>query len=203
MIRLHHLLQVSIFFVQSFSQVLQYERDQPVLFIPESSACCSTISASSEALFNCIQNASTKLVNAKFTIVSYSTKDILNYAAFSSAVNLAYAEQNSYGFELTSPESGFEYDKTDQRWNKVRILLEYVQRKESVFIVWLDSDLIVLDLGIKLELIVEQNIDSDVIISLDAEPESIFSIVNTGFVIVKSSEWSESFLKAWWGNSTR
>ena len=186
----------------SFSQVLTYERAQPELLIPKLADCCKQ---PTEVLFECSKNVSRDLLVSSFTLVSYLTRNIIDYAKFSTAVNIAYAEQNQYSFEITSPETGDEFDKTDQRWNKVKIVERMLSQNRSgnEYVVWLDSDLIIVDLGMKLELIVQEYPDSDVIISLDADPEGIYSIVNTGFIIIRCSEWSKDFFRTWWGDKTR
>ena len=168
-----------------------------MLEIPGTSKHCL-----SADLLACTLNVSKALAGTRFTLISYSTKNILDYGVYSLAVNVAYAEQNGYDFLLTSPESGHEYDSFDQRWNKVKIISEMLRNENyssSEYFVWLDSDLIILDFAMKLEGIIDQYPSGDLIVSRDADPAGIFSIANTGFIIVKRSVWSIEFLATWWG----
>ena len=112
-------------------------------------------------------------------------------------------EKNNYKIVFTSPELGFEYDSYDQRWNKVRILYELLKSNISEYLIWLDSDLIVLDLDMRIEDIVKNNPTAYLIISRDADPDDIYSVANTGFIILKSSEKTLDFLNDWWSNEER
>jgi len=76
-------------------------------------------------------------------------------------------------------------------------------RNDSLYYVWVDSDLIVLDLGMKLQDVVFNYSWADILICTDPEPDDIYSIVNTGFIIVKNTAFSRSFLKRWWTSHDR
>jgi hypothetical protein len=64
-------------------------------------------------------------------------------------------------------------------------------------------DGIVLDLGMKLQDVVFNYSWADILICTDPEPDDIYSIVNTGFIIVKNTAFSRSFLKRWWTSHDR
>ena len=70
--------------------------------------------------------------------------------------------------------------------------------KDAEYIVWLDADLVVLDIGMSIEDIVKSHPKADFIISRDPLPDEIYSIANTGAIIMKNSKWSKAFLTKWW-----
>jgi len=49
-----------------------------------------------------------------------------------------------------------------------------------------------------IEAIVNSYPQADFIISRDPLPDEIYSIANTGAIIMKNSEWSKAFLMKWW-----
>jgi hypothetical protein len=165
-------------------------------------SCCKYIQQES-ALFDCSIDVNNKIQSNQYVFVMYATQNIINYTSYSLAVNTAYMEKNNYKIVFTSPELGFEYDSYDQRWNKVRILYELLKSNISEYLIWLDSDLIVLDFDMRIEDIVTNNPTAYLIISRDADPDDIYSVANTGFIILKSSKKTLDFLKDWWSNEER
>ena len=193
------------------SQILTSPRDEPIIFSSNIGTTCCHLRNDFKALFLCLNQTNSKTnsnTNArekgnKIVLVSYLTQSILSYGAFSTAINSIYSKQNNYFFSIHTPETGSEYFKEDQRWNKVKILQEAINPKtgwarDSEYLVWLDSDLIFLDLGMKIEEIGLEYPRSHVIMSEDVDLS--LGIANTGFILVKNSEWSYNFLSAWWNN---
>ena len=177
------------------------------------SQCCSAI-ANSNKLLSCVLNEnSARKVPTNISLVSYYTQNIEEYAAYSFAINSVYALHNGYKFNLYSPNSGHEFEKRDQRWNKVMIILDLMSKQsdgdyivqEGHYLVWLDSDLVVVDLGMKIDKIIEDINDPDIqlILSKDPFPEEVYSVANTGFMIVKVSDWSRNFFFDWWNLEDR
>ena len=173
------------------------------------SQCCSAI-ADSNKLLSCILNENSAVkVPANISLVSYYTPNIEEYAAYSFAINSVYALHNGYKLNLFSPKSGHEFEKRDQRWNKVMIILDLMSQqsgvKEGHYLVWLDTDLVVVDLGMKIDKIIEDinNPDVQLILSRDPFPEEVYSVANTGFMIVKVSDWSRNFFFDWWNFEDR
>jgi hypothetical protein len=192
-----------------FAQVISKPREQPILFPTRlSDNCCKYVNdtkqllpcASETAVFN------NHAKSHKFAIVKYSTNNLLEYAAYSMAINTAYAEMNDYEIVLLTPKDGAEYDTNDQRWNKVKILevaLDPVNgwAREMDYVVWIDTDLIFLDMGMKLELVAEEYSSFDMIFSSDPHLEN--GVVNSGMFMVKNTNWSRSFLSDWWNKYDR
>ena len=157
-----------------------------------------------------------------FVLYTYATDSILDYSSYSIAINSIYAASHGYSFKFTSPNTGHQFYANDERWNKVRILMTAMEshdikaattstvklseRQETVernikntYLIFLDADLIFLDFNMDLDLIVKEYSWADMIFSKDSEPKN--GIINSGFIIVKSCEWSYLFLKKWWGTS--
>lgn len=51
-------------------------------------------------------------------LVTYATRDIWDYTAYSLAINQVFAEHNGYIMRHLDPATS-DYDKKDARWNKV------------------------------------------------------------------------------------
>jgi hypothetical protein len=199
------------------SQILESPRDEPLIFSSNpATQCCRHTSpamdlSSYQKLLSCV-NQTTESFPSPFpsstsslsiSLVSYFTSNIIKYGSLGAAINAIYAAHHNYKFKILTPETGGEYFPEDQRWNKVKILEDALDpvsgwAKSSDYILWLDSDFIFLDLGMKIELISQAYPDSHVIMSEDVD--LALGIANTGFVLVKNSDWSRQFLSAWWNN---
>jgi hypothetical protein len=187
------------------SQVLTSPRDEPIIYSSNpATRCCSMISHHSD-LFACINQTISEVLTSppRVSLVSYMTPNILKYGSLGAAINAVYAMQHKYQFKILTPSTGGEYFPEDQRWNKVKILEDAIHpvtgwAKSSEYIVWLDSDLIFLDLDLDIELIAAAHPSSHVIMSEDVDLS--LGIANTGFVLIRNTNWSYHFLSAWWNN---
>jgi tetratricopeptide (TPR) repeat protein len=138
-------------------------------------------------------------------IVTYATEDIWNYTAYSLAVNEAYAEHNGYIMLHLDPATA-KFDEFDARWNKIKILEEALHPERGWarnldYLMWVDADLIFLDLGLRLEQVAAENPKADVIIS--AEHAGSSTLVNSGTVMVRNTRWGRQFLADWWDFGAR
>ena len=138
-----------------------------------------------------------------FAIVSYSDSNILEYSTYSLAINTIWSQINGYSIRLYTPNDSIIYDKYDSRWNKVIVVDDALNdwANQYDYIVWMDSDLIIIDLEMRLEYIVYQYNKADLIISKDPRIEN--GIVNTGMFILKNSLWSKQFIHDWWNKYDR
>ena len=200
------------------SQVIDDVRPQPdhLTYLSTSKCCKAEIIDSANEMMDCIQqsieNVNKRLYssfnessNPLITIVTYYTLNILeSYASKSIATLAAYAEQNNYlFFPFQGPNTKYDYAPYDARWNKIQILINVLREEglNSTYVVWVDADLIVLDFGMKIEMIGSFYSDANIIISKDMEKATFIS--NSGFIIVKNSEWSKDFLEQWWSSYDR
>lgn len=139
--------------------------------------------------------------NVNLAILSYASTDIWDYASYSFAVNAVYAERNEY-YIVMYDEHTHNYEAADSRWNKVKILersLHYPLMGDSVdmdYVVWVDADFIFLDFSLRLEQIAAEHPKAHIIMS--AEHAGSTTLINSGCIIVKNSQWSRSFLNEWW-----
>ena len=159
-------------------------------------------------------------------VYTYVTDNIATYSVFVTAVNAVYAEQNGYNFHILGRQHHLKsrgysaeenpYKKShDPRWNKIHILLHALEDRLSVadnsaqdnipsqssYIAWVDADLIVLDLSMRIETIGEMYPEADLIMSRDLVHAEFVS--NTGFIIIRCSTWSLWFLRRWWNTYDR
>jgi galactosyl transferase GMA12/MNN10 family len=176
---LTHLLVFLVFTKINFplAQISLAPRDQPgTLNLEHVANCCpSSIRDSSLELLECVTDATENAElykkwladhgTPRIGLISYATEDVANYAAYSFGINQAYSEQNGYMFRLADPET--DYEPRDVRWNKVQIVLHALRTwaKTADYLVWLDADLIFLDMGLKLELVVKNFPDAHMWVS--------------------------------------
>jgi hypothetical protein len=174
--------------------------------------CCNLSSSTPERLLGCItrHEANEDLtfhIRKDILLISYVSFDILDYAAYSIGINQMYAYMNNYQFKVYN-ESDSNYEPRDQRWNRVKLLLNELDKNDDVnpnkvnYIVWFDADLVFLDFRHTIESIIIDNPNVDMILS--AERHAPSGVANTGCIIVKkSSAWNRRFLVLWWESFDR
>jgi tetratricopeptide (TPR) repeat protein len=168
--------------------------------------CCHHVINEVE-LTSCIQNqsASFKGNGKKVGIVTFSTEHIEEYSVFAHSVNMIYAEHNNYEIQYLNPNNFPEYDPSDLRWSKVKILHDAVAGNISSwgsdieYFMWVDSDVIFLDINLRIEDFFSRYPQAHMIMS--AESAGSKTLVNTGTIMVRKSSWSEEFLAEWWGSA--
>lgn len=175
--------------------------------IHETMSCCK-MSEDTAGLMHCIDNIDPAAPsdNTSIALVTYASDDILDYAAYSFAVNSAYAEHNGYEIFFMSPDTGSNYEPRDQRWNRVKIIDDALNKvdgwlKDVDYVVWIDADLIFIDLDLSIKDLVAEYPEYDIIISAERHAET--GVANTGSFIMRNSDWSRQFLQDWWNNFDR
>ena len=135
----------------------------------------------------------------------FAVNDIWSFAAYQIALVGAYAEHNEYAFRVfTDEDIAFIPREMDPRWYKIRLLRAALEPKtgwarDSEFLVWVDADAIVLDLGMRIEVIAAQYPLSQLIASADVRQ----GLINSGFFILRNSVWTRNFLDRWWNTVDR
>lgn len=199
-------------------QIIRRPRPQPIdLKLNYIDKCCEFID-NPKLLMKCANESSYSNLNNVLSsledyggptlgvgIVTYATEDIWNYTAYSLAVNEAYAEHNGYIMLHLDPATA-KFDEYDARWNKIKILEEALDPEKGWgrnldYIMWVDADLIFLDIGLRLEQVAADNPKADVIIS--AEHAGSSTLVNSGTVMVRNTRWARQFLSDWWNYGAR
>ena len=98
----------------------------------------------------------------------------------------------------------------DQRWTKVWLLHQAVTDRlasgrctgtgtgtgQECYLVWMDSDLIAVDMHLRLERYTASFPHAGLLASRDFKQEH--GVINSGFLIVRVGPWAERCLRAWW-----
>jgi len=126
----------AILYPIGYSQIVKFERDQPFLNVSTQLMSCCSLAHSSNKLWNCIREAENHTWSiSNFTLLSFATPNILDFASFSYAVNLFYANQNRYNFRYFTSNDGANFEPRDPRWNKVcKINTIYVPLTARIFL---------------------------------------------------------------------
>ena len=110
----------------------------------------------------------------------------MEYGAYSLSLNNFFAEYHKYSFYAVFDNNGERtrqiMKERDKRWAKVHIMLDLLttsqnetshtnedKRDKIEYFVWMDSDLVFLDMGMQLEQLVSQYKDYDMIFSADSQ----------------------------------
>ena len=127
-------------------------------------------------------------------IVTRVTPDIHAYAAYSLFIQSVYASINNYALlplypdDLTTPD--FKYHR------KLVPLLNALNSTKLGYhfdyLVWMDADVIPLDLDLRFESIASMHPKAHVLMSAD-----VSSVANTGVIIVRNTPWAIKFLSIW------
>ena len=106
------------------------------------------------------------VITAPLTLVSFVSPSIAAYATYSTAINALFAQHKRYSYRLMTSEMGHDHEPFDRRWNRVKILLSfmedaatasYMEANTTTHYMWMDADLIVLDFHINLESYIDEN----------------------------------------------
>lgn len=208
------------------AQITTTIRDQPSSIQAKYAAsCCSIVNEHSDVkkvnwsrLMTCVNESSTNNMeniyhdlyehggpSLGFALVTYATPDIWEYTVYSLAINEIYAEHNGYIMRHLDPSTS-DYDKKDARWNKVKILEEAIDpdhgwARDLNYIMWVDADLVIMDMGLRLEKVAAEYPLAHILLS--AEHAGSSTLMNSGAVIIKNSEWARKFLREWWSYGDR
>lgn len=120
-------------------------------------------------------------------------RDIVKYGKISLE---KYCDKHGYDFIYETEETiGGVYDaKRDIPWYKILLILKVMQ-KEYEFVVWIDADSQIVNYDKKLETFISEIGDKDLLVVRDWK-----SILNTGTMFIRNSEYSRTLLQAVWNN---
>lgn len=160
--------------------------------------CCDHI-VSPEFLMACVTNGSNQ--TSRVLLVSFMNDKIAEYGAWNAAVNAHYAAHMRYAYQMYyNYFPDIPSNVADVRWYKVLLVLSLMKghSHEYDYIVWLDTDLIILDLEFDLISLVNASGNASIVASYDTKPEN--GVMNSGLMIFKVSNWTADFLTFWWEN---
>jgi hypothetical protein len=98
---------------------------------------------------------------------------------------------NKHGYTFIQDESVYDQSKTIP-WSKIPLILKYID--EYDYIVWVDADMLIMNSAIKIESFIDKYSEYDIICGND------WKMINTGFMIIKNSDFSKEFYKAVFNN---
>lgn len=196
--------------VQSHGITQTFEPQPKVLNMSGMATCCKRHSiAETEwpVLMQCINTTSIQHEQqlrqdgtARIGIVTFATKNIWEYTTYSFGIGQVYAEHHGYMFKhLDENSEGCEaFDSRDSRWNKIKILEQALNGwgKDMDYIMWIDADVAILDMGLRIEDVVAQHPAAHLWSS--AEHAGSTTLINSGTLIVRVSTLAKQILKAWW-----
>ena len=108
--------------------------------------------------------------------------------------HLDYA--NKHGYEIIRKiVNQDDYADWHPTWIKIHVLLDYIQKYD--YVVWIDSDAVFVNQDIKIEELIEDNID--LVISKmapDLKSQRVWTKTSTGFLVLKNSEWTINLLNS-------
>ena len=171
------------------------------LSIPPIHACCEHLDSSTE-LFHCVNTSlsasPSSSTNAKIALAVFASSNVWSYAAHTALVMSLYGQHKGYYYRILGPETGDDFSPDDRRWNKVMSTLRAFHPKKGWAkdfdaLVYLDADLVVMDFSLSIEGYLISFPDADLIMSSDA-----LDVGNTGFLIIRNTDWIRSFFASWW-----
>ena len=96
-----------------------------------------------------------------------------------------------HGYDFIEDESIWDKSKPIP-WSKILLLLKYIENYD--YIVWIDADILIMNMGIKIETFIERYPGYDQISGSD------WKMQNTGVWIIKNTMFSKLFLQEVWDN---
>jgi hypothetical protein len=188
-------------------QVTLIPRDQPSpVYATDVFNCCDKRDNPMQ-LYKCINDVNTRKYS-RVAVTTYVTENILEYASYSLFINALHTSHNNYTFRILTNKNSPNYEVNDPRWNKVKIINVAMEENigwasDSEYVVWLDADLAILDIGMDFAAIGDKYPNHDVFLSKDINNGG--GIANTGFVMVRNTKWAMKFLDEWfnYGNRAR
>lgn len=132
----------------------------------------------------------------KGAIIMLATPDIETYAMHTREINAAYAAKHGYAFHYCDHLLDASVHPV---WNKVLIMLDYVDRYD--WVLWIDADACFIKHDIPLDKWLQ--LPYDMLICDDLDASGGKTVANTGVFLVKRTEWSRAFIHAWWDMRTK
>lgn len=178
----------AILFVGWGSQEISYHFDEiAVVNTTQSWASfltCASFQDNSSEVYDCIRSAANQhndIVRRAYAhqmhprplfvgVVTYVTNEIISYSRYSLALNLAFCIQNHYTLHILDEYSMIDdMDEYDVRWNKVNALLQGMSDDgfawDADYLLWVDADLIFLNLDYSIQDLVTKHSDASIIVS--------------------------------------
>lgn len=133
----------------------------------------------------------------KILLVQYYT-DNVKYGKLSEELNRMYCEKNGYDYysetDSTSIKTFCQKDNLAIQWYKVKLLKDIIEtKKEYDWVLFMDADAVVSNIDRRVEEYIDDRYNL-----IFASDLGYHSVINTGVILVKNSQWSIDFLGKWW-----
>ena len=125
----------------------------------------------------------------RICVVMYYDDNIKNYGNLNYIINKKYCEK--YNVSLISSTNQKKYTNRHAAWERLPLLLDNITQYD--YLIWIDADAFFYNDASNISDIINKNIDAEFIFSNDITNKNI----NTGFFIVKNSQYSIDFLTKW------
>jgi hypothetical protein len=131
----------------------------------------------------------------KLKIIQYYTPN-LTYAPTSEKINRDYCEKHDidYFAETSAEIISNTTNRRALQWYKILFLQEQLRNSDHDYVIYLDADAVVVKPEKDIRDIINEYLDSELIIARDFGPD----LVNTGVMIFKNTPWSIDFLERVW-----
>lgn len=130
------------------------------------------------------------------------TPNIKSYSQLAEKINRKYAIKNGYALKIFNKEM----KNRAPQWCKIDVINELLQKNIYKYLFWIDSDAFFNKHDIKIEDIINNDDDKNIIICSDdvnnGNENKNRKTVNTGTMIVKCNKWSKDFFKLLWNYET-
>ena len=119
-----------------------------------------------------------------------------NYGDFASLNHHEYANKHGYSY-IKKIVNNDDYQNWHPTWIKIDVIKTYLQIFD--YVVWIDADAVFYNQDIKIEELIEGNIDLVIPkLEMDRVSGNVWTNTTTGFMIWKKSEWSFNILNKLW-----
>ncbi len=137
------------------------------------------------------------------SFITRASPEIDEYASYSLLSNILYMKLHDYGYIIEENIDNSSKFKDDyEYYRKLAPILESLidtstsyptVTNQCDYLVWIDADVVILDVNFKIENIINKFPKANIIMSAD-----VSAIANTGFIIIKNNKWSINFLHNWY-----
>jgi hypothetical protein len=119
-----------------------------------------------------------------------------DYGDFASLNHHEYANKHGYSY-IKKIVNNDDYQNWHPTWIKIDVIKTYLQIFD--YVVWIDADAVFYNQDIKIEELIEGNIDLVIPkLEMDRVSGNVWTNTTTGFMIWKKSEWSFNILNKLW-----
>lgn len=130
-------------------------------------------------------------VTSEWCIVMLYTPNIASYSKLTEKINRKYAKEN--GYDMVVFKDRFANDRAPQ-WDKVKAI-EHCFNMGYKYVFWIDSDAY-FNKGNRLDEFLEEG--KDIYICDDLKNSNGKTLVNTGTMLFKNTEYTRELMKDWW-----